>query len=108
VTVFALAFQNLAMRHVDASRVATFNNAGPILTIAWGAWLFGERLTPALVVGGLLTLGGILWTSRPPGTGRWAGLAQRRGRPSALKSWVAGATGFVFGTRVPGGRSGTG
>jgi drug/metabolite transporter (DMT)-like permease len=65
VTVVGLAFQNLAMQRLDASQVATFNNAGPVLTIAWGVWLFGETVTPALVVGGLLTLGGIAWTGRP-------------------------------------------
>lgn len=65
VTVVGLAFQNLAMRRLDASQVATFNNAGPILTVAWGVWLFGESISPALALGGALTLGGILWTSRP-------------------------------------------
>lgn len=64
-TVVGLAFQNLALQRLDASQVATFNNAGPVLTITWGVWLFGETVTPALALGGLLTLGGILWTSRP-------------------------------------------
>jgi len=67
-TVVGLAFQNLAMQRLDASQVATFNNAGPVLTITWGVWLFGETITPALALGGLLTLGGILWTSRPART----------------------------------------
>ncbi len=64
VTVIGLAFQNLAMMWLDASQVATFNNAAPVLTVAWGAWLFGETATPALVLGGVLTLGGVVWTSR--------------------------------------------
>lgn len=63
-TVFALAFQNLAMHYLDASQVATFGNAAPLLTVLWGVWLFGERVTPALAVGGILTLGGIFWTGR--------------------------------------------
>lgn len=66
-TVLGLAFQNLAMSRLDASQVATFNNAGPVLTVAWGVWLFGETVSPALIAGGALTLGGILWTGR---TGR--------------------------------------
>ena len=64
-TVVGLAFQNLAMQRLDASQVATFNNAGPLLTVTWGVWLFGETVSPALALGGALTLGGILWTSRP-------------------------------------------
>ena len=65
MTLFGLAFQNKALRSLDASQVATFGNIAPLLTIVWGAWLFHEPITPALVVGGALTLGGILWTSRP-------------------------------------------
>ena len=52
VTVVGLAFQNLAMERLDASQVATFNNAGPVLTVAWGVWLFGETISPALALGG--------------------------------------------------------
>ena len=62
-TVVGLAFQNLALQRLDASQVATFSNAGPILTVTWGVWLFGESVTPALVVGAALTLGGIVWAS---------------------------------------------
>jgi drug/metabolite transporter (DMT)-like permease len=64
-TVVGFIFQNLAMQRLDASQVATFNNAGPVLTIAWGVWLFGETVTPALALGGLLTLGGIIWANKP-------------------------------------------
>lgn len=65
VTLFGLAFQNKALRLLDASQVATFGNIAPLLTIVWGAWLLHEPITPALVVGGALTLSGILWASRP-------------------------------------------
>jgi drug/metabolite transporter (DMT)-like permease len=67
VTLVGLTFQNLAMRRFDASEVATIGNAAPVLTVFWGIWLFGEAVTPALIVGGLLTLGGILWATRPAG-----------------------------------------
>jgi drug/metabolite transporter (DMT)-like permease len=46
--------------------VATVGNAAPMLTILWGTWLLGERVTPTLLAGGVLVLGGILWTTRPP------------------------------------------
>jgi len=66
VSVVGLTFQNLALRRFDASQVATAGNAAPVLTVLQGVWLFGETLSPALVLGGLLTLGGIVRTSRPP------------------------------------------
>ncbi len=64
ITPLGWAFQNLSLRRFDASQVATFSNANPVLTIVWGMWLFGEELTPALVAGAALTLGGIYWASR--------------------------------------------
>jgi drug/metabolite transporter (DMT)-like permease len=67
ITPVNLACQNLAMRRLDASQVANFSNISPILTVLWGAWLFGEAITPSLVIGGTLTLAGVAWTgmSRP-------------------------------------------
>jgi drug/metabolite transporter (DMT)-like permease len=64
VTPLGQACQNLALHRLDASQVATYSNASPLLTVIWGLWLFDELLTPALVVGGALTLGGLFWTSR--------------------------------------------
>jgi drug/metabolite transporter (DMT)-like permease len=65
VSVVGLTFQNLAMRRLEASQVATFGNAAPLLTVLWGVWLFGETVTPALALGGVLTLGGIVGATRP-------------------------------------------
>jgi drug/metabolite transporter (DMT)-like permease len=65
ITPLNLALQNLSLRRLDASQVATFSNAAPILTVLWGVWFFHESLTPALIVGGLMTLGGVFWTARP-------------------------------------------
>ena len=65
VTPLNLALQNLSLRRLDASQVATFSNAAPVLTVVWGIWFFHEALGPALILGGLLTLGGVIWTSRP-------------------------------------------
>jgi drug/metabolite transporter (DMT)-like permease len=66
-TVVVLACQNMALRRLDASQVAVVNNAAPLLTVLWGVWFLRESLTPALVIGGVLILGGILWTERPIG-----------------------------------------
>lgn len=60
VTVFGLACQNQALRRLDASQVATVGNASPVLTVIWGIWLFQEPVTVDLVLGGVLTLGGIV------------------------------------------------
>jgi drug/metabolite transporter (DMT)-like permease len=65
VTVLGLACQNQALRRFDASQVAAFGNVAPLLTILWGVWLLGEQAHLTLLLGGALTLGGILWASRP-------------------------------------------
>ncbi len=65
MTPTTMGLQNLALRRLDASAVAAFSNVSPVLTVVWGVWLFHEALTPALVVGGALTLAGVFWTSRP-------------------------------------------
>jgi hypothetical protein len=44
--------------------VANFSNISPVLSVAWGAWLFGEPITASLVVGGTITLAGVYWTGR--------------------------------------------
>lgn len=64
VTVVALICQNQALKRLDASQVATVGNASPLLTVLWGVWLLGEALSPLLIVGGALILGGIIWTNR--------------------------------------------
>jgi drug/metabolite transporter (DMT)-like permease len=69
VTPFGWAYQNMALRRFDATQVATFSNAAPILTVIWGMWLFGETLKTTLVVGGVLTMAGIYWICRPVRTG---------------------------------------
>ena len=64
ITPVNLACQNLALRRLDASQVANFSNVSPILTVVWGAWLFAEPMTTSLILGGTLTLAGVVWTGR--------------------------------------------
>jgi drug/metabolite transporter (DMT)-like permease len=59
--------QNLALRRLDASEVANFSNISPILTVVWGTLLFDEVVTPALFLGGVLTVAGVSWAGRPRG-----------------------------------------
>jgi drug/metabolite transporter (DMT)-like permease len=63
-SLLGLAFQNIALRRFDASHVAAVGNLSPVLTVLWGIWLLKEDLSPMLVLGGALTLGGVIWTSR--------------------------------------------
>jgi drug/metabolite transporter (DMT)-like permease len=65
VSIGGLAFQNLAMRSLEASQVATFGNVAPLLTVLWGYLLFDERTSAIAGAGGALVLLGIAWSSRP-------------------------------------------
>ena len=65
VSIGGLAFQNLSMRSLDASQVATFGNIAPLLTVFWGYVLFDERISIVAAIGGSLVLLGIGWSSRP-------------------------------------------
>jgi drug/metabolite transporter (DMT)-like permease len=64
-SLLGLACQNIALRRFDASQVAIVGNISPVLTVVWGILLLGEAMTPALALGGSLTLGGVLWSNRP-------------------------------------------
>jgi drug/metabolite transporter (DMT)-like permease len=59
-SLLGLACQNLALRHFDASHVANVGNLSPVLTVVWGALLLHESVTPALVIGGALTIAGVV------------------------------------------------
>ncbi len=55
---------NWALSRADASRVSVINNLAPIVTLALGALILGESITPALVIGGIATLAGAIITQR--------------------------------------------
>ncbi len=87
ITPVNLACQNLAIRRLDASQVANFSNISPILTVVWGAWLFGEAVTPSLVVGGTLTLAGVFWTGRSRPQAALADEPQRTAADPRSRDW---------------------
>ncbi len=66
VSVIGQFSQNFALSRLDASHVAVVGNVAPALTVLWGVLLLGEPFTPALAVGGLLTLAGIGLARRRP------------------------------------------
>lgn len=59
-SLLGLACQNLALRRFDASHVANVGNLSPVLTVLWGVLLLGESVSPSLIIGGALTLVGIV------------------------------------------------
>ena len=69
VTPLNLALQNLSLRRLDASQVATFSNVAPVLTVVWGVWFFHEVSSPALIA----------WRASDP---RWSRLDQSARRPT--------------------------
>ncbi|ADV61604.1 protein of unknown function DUF6 transmembrane [Isosphaera pallida ATCC 43644] len=64
VTVVGLALQNLAIRRLETSQVAAVGNLAPILTLIWAVLLFGDAITPQLIVGGTATLVGVFLANR--------------------------------------------
>jgi drug/metabolite transporter (DMT)-like permease len=59
---------------LEASRVGVISTAEPVVTVALGALLLGEPVTPAVVGGGVLVLGGVLLVQREGGIRRTADL----------------------------------
>jgi drug/metabolite transporter (DMT)-like permease len=88
ITPVNLACQNLAMRRLDASQVANFHNLSPVLTVVWGAWLFGEAVTPSLIVGGTLTLAGVFWAARSRPQPSPAAVTLRTNPDHRLHDWA--------------------
>jgi drug/metabolite transporter (DMT)-like permease len=53
-----------ALKRADASKVSVFNNIQPILTTILAIIFFGQQLTLIFIIGGLITLIGVLMTQR--------------------------------------------
>ncbi len=60
----AVFMWNRAIARIEVSRVAIFGNLTPVATLGLSALLFGERLTPALLAGAALVVGGAYLTQR--------------------------------------------
>ena len=43
--------------------MAAVGNLAPLLTVLWGLLLHGEAVTPMLLLGGALTMGGVVWAA---------------------------------------------
>lgn len=53
-----------ALAREDASRVAIWSNTQPVLTALLAWMMYGDRLTPSFVAGGLLVIAGVAMTQR--------------------------------------------
>lgn len=53
-----------AIGKFDATRVAVFANAQPILTTILAVLFLDQTITAAFVIGGMITIAGVLWTQR--------------------------------------------
>lgn len=63
-TVYAYIVWNLALSKVEASSVAAWVYVVPLFSLTWGWLLLDEGLTPWVVLGGALVLGGVILTER--------------------------------------------
>lgn len=57
----------LALTALTASRVAAFGYLQPVIASGLGLWLLAERITPRVVVGGILILLGVYFSERERG-----------------------------------------
>ena len=55
-----------ALAREDASRVAIWSNTQPVLTALLAWMVYGDRLTPSFVAGGLLVIAGVAMTQQRP------------------------------------------
>lgn len=59
-----LGLSSTGLQHVSAGMGAVLASTNPLLLALVAAWLLGERLTPAKVLGLLLSFGGVVWIMR--------------------------------------------
>lgn len=92
-SVVAYLIYAFALREFSASKAAAFAYLQPIMAVALGVWLIGERVTLQAVTGGVLILLGVYLTERQRAGGMAAGagkeldLARTSGllHPSAIR-----------------------
>lgn len=63
-TVFAFLVWFRALEHREASRVAGFIYLVPMFSVSFSHWVLGEPVTPALLLGAIILIGGIWLVNR--------------------------------------------
>lgn len=102
ITAFAIgdtAFFESA-RTLGLARAMTVSMLYPLLATVMGLWLFGERITPALAGGAVVTLGGIVLivTERAPATRAAGGAEASEGRTRGLGLALLAAVAWAVST----------
>jgi len=69
-TVVAFLFFSEGVRRIGPSRTAIFINFVPVFGVAFSALFLGEPILASMIVGGLMVIGGVLLTTRPPPAAR--------------------------------------
>jgi drug/metabolite transporter (DMT)-like permease len=64
-TVLGFVWYYEGIRSIGATKAGVFINFVPVSGVLLSVWILGEPLTPSLVVGAALVLGGIWLTNRP-------------------------------------------
>jgi transporter family protein len=62
-----------SVAQIGASRAQSLNNSSPLITVLLAALLLGETLSPALIGGVLLIIGGVFFVSKPEPRGQEGG-----------------------------------
>jgi drug/metabolite transporter (DMT)-like permease len=68
-TVVAFLWYNQGVQRLGPTRAAVFINLVPVFGVAIAAVALGEPIVAAMVVGGLMVIGGVLLVNRPAGRG---------------------------------------
>ncbi|MDE3077356.1 MAG: DMT family transporter, partial [Chloroflexota bacterium] len=80
-SVFAYWCQNTALRHLQASEVASYVNLNSVIGVGLAAIVLGESLLPLQIVGGVLVLGGVYLAATGGGVSRWWARQSPRATP---------------------------
>lgn len=80
-SVVAYLIYTFALSILSASKAAAFAYLQPVMAVALGVWLLGERVTSGEFAGGALILLGVYLTERQRAKGRAAGEAKMVGVP---------------------------
>ncbi len=67
-SILAFSAYGIAIRSLPTPTVATYAYVNPVIAVLLGAIILGERLTPAMIGGGVLVVGAVVLVVRrsPP------------------------------------------
>jgi drug/metabolite transporter (DMT)-like permease len=63
-TAIAFVWYYVSVKKVGASTTSIFNNLVPVFGVAISVLLLGERLLPSMLIGGAVTIAGVMMVSR--------------------------------------------